>query len=51
MCKQRANLLFWKGDVAKVSIISVGCGRGVVLPSRRFSLLRHIAYARGADKP
>jgi hypothetical protein len=30
MCKQKANLLFWRGDVAKVSIISV---RGVVRAS------------------
>jgi hypothetical protein len=41
MCKQKANSLFWRGDVAKVSVISVGCGTGVVLPSRRFSQLRH----------
>lgn len=30
MCKQKANLLFWRGDVAKVSIISV---RGVLRAS------------------
>jgi len=28
MSKQKANLLFWRGDVAKASIISVGCGTG-----------------------